>query len=141
MSSETEMRRIILHAANQLDGALGRGNTNFNHGYNLPPETYLAMGFAQGVLRLLATYLKVEDDQPQATSNGQPTPPPSEQPAESTPTATKPGKRRPWSVTYVHAQTGRRQAIGAYSEEMAKRTAETLRSHGHEVEQIRRAEP
>jgi hypothetical protein len=73
MSSEAEMRAVLLHAAEKLDAAKGAtiicGEHAIDRKFLVPREAALAMGYAEGVLRLLATYLKYED-QPSRT-NGQ----------------------------------------------------------------------
>jgi hypothetical protein len=64
MSSETEMRNLMLHAAAKLDRVQTReltGEHNYNHGYALPADALVAMSYAEGILRLLASYLKVEE--------------------------------------------------------------------------------
>lgn len=61
MSNETEMRELMLHAAEKLKTARGIGDPHWNHGYTLPPLTLVAMANAEGILRLLASYLKVEE--------------------------------------------------------------------------------
>lgn len=52
-----EMRRVIEHAADQLEGALERGR-NATYPDN---QSLIAMAYSLGILRLLASYLVVTD--------------------------------------------------------------------------------
>jgi hypothetical protein len=64
------MRQVILHAADKLGSAKEATiHCNTNHmthngpTYNLPKPALTSMSYAEGVLRLLASYLKVDPDQ------------------------------------------------------------------------------
>ncbi len=63
MSAEQEMRNVILHAAEKLRAVIGKDIEvgSYNNGYALPTDASTAMAYAEGVLRLLASYLAVED--------------------------------------------------------------------------------
>jgi hypothetical protein len=152
MSAETEMRAVLAHVRDKLTAAQQQtvDCTRIHSviSYQLPRDVLLTLAYAVGVLDLLITYLKVSD-QPQANANGhQPSPPapkPAPPPAPPPPSTTaaparpkRPGKPRPWTVIWVHARDGRRRAVGAFTEDMANRTAKTLRDRGHTVEAVRR---
>ena len=67
-NSEAEMRQVILHAAEKLAKAkdaelVCKGNHYETKTYWSPREALLAMSYAEAILRLLASYLKVEPDQ------------------------------------------------------------------------------
>jgi hypothetical protein len=71
VSSEAEMRSVIQHAAGQLRAVQERaleGGSRYNHGYDLPLDVVISLAYAEGIFRLLASYLKVGGE-PQA--NGQ----------------------------------------------------------------------
>jgi hypothetical protein len=73
MSAESEMRAVILHAAEKLR-VIQRADIedgHYNRAYQLPADCAVAMAYAEGVLRLLASYLAVEDA---PRVNGQPSP-------------------------------------------------------------------
>jgi Asp-tRNA(Asn)/Glu-tRNA(Gln) amidotransferase A subunit family amidase len=131
VSGETQMRRVIEHAAEKLLKGRGIGIQGFNHGYPLPATTLIAMAYAEGVLNLLAAYLKVDDARPQPESL-----PPAEPPAKPTSTP-KSGPPRPWRITYLHVDDGRRRVISMPTEASANSTADTLRAQGHTVEEVR----
>lgn len=63
MTAESEMRNVILHAAEKLRVIIGRdvGEHRYNNGYQLPSDCTAAMAYAEGMLRLLASYLSVQD--------------------------------------------------------------------------------
>jgi Sigma-70, region 4 len=63
MSAQVEMRNVIEHAAAKLQRVQQRdiGESNYNHGYQLPSDAAMAMSYARGVLDLLATYLKIDE--------------------------------------------------------------------------------
>jgi hypothetical protein len=74
MTAESEMRAVIEHAAEKLAAAkdskviCSTGHaSHIQQNYYLPKDALLAIGYAEGILRLLASYLKVD-----AQSNGQP---------------------------------------------------------------------
>lgn len=67
MSSETEMRRVIEHAADKL-AAVSADPTvtcRANHGLSTPQEISVevltAITYAEAVLRMLGSYLRVTD--------------------------------------------------------------------------------
>lgn len=69
MSAENEMRAVMTHAADKIAAVQQRQSEhNYNHGYALPADCNMALSYAEGVLRLLATYLKIEVPAPR--SNG-----------------------------------------------------------------------
>jgi len=67
MASETEMRAVILHAAEKLNAAKDTSVVcnGSPHGTGRPlgltVDVYVAMAYAESILRLLASYLKVEE--------------------------------------------------------------------------------
>jgi hypothetical protein len=64
MNSEAEMRAVILHAAEKLEAAKdAKIKTGYNEWSHMPASVLLSMGYAEGILRLLASYLKVDPDQ------------------------------------------------------------------------------
>jgi hypothetical protein len=67
MSSETEMRRVIVHAADKLSAAVEADLTSFDG----KGQARMAMTYADAVLRMLGSYLRVTD---QPTPPGQTTP-------------------------------------------------------------------
>jgi hypothetical protein len=60
-NSEAEMRQVMLHAAEKLHAARQIRTTGYND--PLPPMALSSMAYAEGILRLLSSYLKVEPDQ------------------------------------------------------------------------------
>jgi len=69
VTAEEAMRNVVLHAAGKLEATLVRNldDNRYNHGYDLPADAVMAMAYAEGVLRLLASYLRIDA----AASNGQ----------------------------------------------------------------------
>lgn len=63
MSSSTEMKAVITHAADQLRTAIDVEAGYASH----RGQTIAAMGLAEGMLRLLASYLEVIDEPAAAT--------------------------------------------------------------------------
>jgi hypothetical protein len=78
MNSEAEMREVMLHAAEKLsaakDATIRCDINHMNHNgpkYLMPKEVLVAVSYAEAVLRLLASYLKVDPDQ-RATATPEP---------------------------------------------------------------------
>jgi len=64
VSAEAEMRAVIEHAAEKLaaakDSKVVCDRMHIKYFYSLPADVLMAFGYAEGVLRLLASYLKVD---------------------------------------------------------------------------------
>ena len=66
MSNEQEMRAVMLHAAEKLAAVKDtRVRCSDNHtlpiSYHVPVEVHAAVAYAEAILRLLASYLKIEE--------------------------------------------------------------------------------
>jgi hypothetical protein len=60
LNSEAEMRAVMLHAAEKLSVAKNAKSTGYND--PMPANVLVALAYAEGILRLLASYLKVEPE-------------------------------------------------------------------------------
>jgi hypothetical protein len=72
MTAEAEMRAVILHAAEKLDAAKATRSTGYND--PLPATVMVAIGYAEGILRLLASYLVIEPPKSNGHRKGQRSP-------------------------------------------------------------------
>lgn len=68
MSMEQETRTLLEHAADQLATVQNIARVRCGGGHTavremeLPTSAYIAMAYAEGLLRMLATYLTVQPD-------------------------------------------------------------------------------
>jgi hypothetical protein len=120
MNSEAEMRAVILHAAEKL-AAVKDTTTEapYSERRRLPADVMLAMGYAEGVLRLLASYLKVDPDKradatPEPGWTGQ-------QPNGHRPEPAKPSGRPHAKPERNAAVVAAMQADGAVKKDVAQR--------------------
>jgi hypothetical protein len=126
MNSEAEMRAVILHAAEKLgvakDATIRCEVNHMTHNgpkYMLPKDTLIAMSYAEAILRLLASYLKVEPDK-----RAEATPEPGwtgQQPNGHRPEPTKPSGRPHAKPERNAAVVEAMQADGAVKKDVAQR--------------------
>lgn len=140
MTAEAEMRAVIAHAAEKLGKAKERTVTcSYQHGvreYFMPHDVLVALGYAQGVLHLLASYLKVDEGSPTASDNGHQ----SEPSTTAEPKTAAPLAPRPWVITYTHSADRKRRGMTASTSDGAEQTAKHLRDAGHHDVTVRHRE-